>query len=885
MPNFTAKWNTEKSNINQKERTITGLISFSEAKTLERNFYALQKRTGEDPNFRWETIINPPGPAGDLERVENWEFNIGGDNNNASSRNWYIVARIGETDDNYQGVYRFVLNENAFGNKEPNENIFSGLFKLEDKNKIEDESLYMTGLSNNTIYTLNPNTGVATRLSNRTNFSRRNGPIEERTTQLYPQDIQLIDQTDGSESRIYMLGALPPGLFLVNFLERSGTRGEASRIERSPNDFNLTNLDIEAFATSDTEIWLISRSILYNLDPESFVATETSSFLGVVTQGLAYGSFNDFDDDRLYHHHDGILQSIDLNTGILQFNEISTIQYLRDLEFVQNNLYGLKQEAVYKIESDGSSRKLGESSNIKVALEEFEEEKDPRGIASNGEDLYMIGNRTKALYQIDLDEESEREGQAIKIVDIDLEGVGETEAGRIFYFNENLYMYGKNSKQIFILNTLDGSLTQLPIYGFGASNVVLTGLTERNGSLYAVGFSGETGSLFTLDKTTGIASRSGFSDNFGPVDQTFPTALAYTSETPGICYMTGTQHDNKFKQAALYTLNLENGIATKIGSDDIINFGVKEHSPSGLAYIPSQENNSTGTLYMVGTATAKLYTINIDETSDEYGTAKAVDSAVRGFNINEFAPQGLTYIESKTRVFLGDPEEFSGAIAPTRIYGITEPVVRKSPFYLDVTWSKDINEENFRDEHITFSPSDGIAARIENVGTEGTFYHFRIRVTVGWESGNGSILILLPSVDESPQITKRIEIDLDIPTYDNQSWQIWTGSGRWEIIESQKSLLDPTPLRVQLKNSIRLPKPSDFFIEKIVNNEKFTSSEEILSVSGTKEDVRLKIRLPSNESGLLRIGIKVNSLVNRRGVLGPVLNSYSSFFEFDTDLG
>ena len=53
---------------------------------------------------------------------------------------------------------------------------------------------------------------------------------------------------------------------------------------------------------------------------------------------------------------------------------------------------------------------------------------------------------------------------------------------------------------------------------------------------------------------------------------------------------------------ALYTLNAVTGVATRVGDESVIGFGVGESIPTGLAAIGS-------TLYMVGGATDALYTL------------------------------------------------------------------------------------------------------------------------------------------------------------------------------------------------------------------------------------------------------------------------------------
>ena len=920
MATLTITWDKDRSYVSQKGRTITVFFSSSESidiltapddpvvdgERVESSFH-LQKRTGEDPNFEWEDVY----PS-----LENkWKFKIKARSGNTEG---YILASPeDESNTGYKGTYRFIFKENIFGaDQGPSGDIISQSFNLIGRAEALDKSLYMTGLSNNTIYSLNRYSGEAERLSNVTDFKSDN---DETPGQIFPQDLQLIDTVDGSEQGIFMLGACPPGLFSVKYLEQSGVRGKANRIKNSPSNFGL-DIDpsdrnvIKAFTTSESTIWIAVYDTLYILDPDSMVAQEYSTLFSP-TNALAYGSFDQFSEERLWNLSQGLLTLVDLETGLLEFNNIKVknLRNVDDMVFFQNRLYALKSaEGLYEIKWDGNTEKLINDFYLKIVTREGEDEKeerDVRGMATDGEFLYVVGGRTKALYRIDLEDNSDNFGKAIKITDLQLEKVGESKVGKIFYFQNNLYLHGLMTGKIFRVNIETGNLIQTESLGFGGTNIVLSGLTEQNGQLYACGLAGDIASIFEIDKLTGIATRKigtsdlTFSRDFGPVKEKFPTALAYAPaaiEAPSRCFMTGTRPGNRIREAALYTVNLSNGVATRVGSESIVNFGVREFSPAGLAFVPNDTSLLGGDLYMVGGATSKLYTIDINPESEKYGTAKVVNNTISGFGVGEFSPQGLAYVENKTRVSFGSREEFSGSIAPDRVYGKIEPVVRKSPFFLDITWSSDIDESDFGGDTITFSPSDGHSAEVENVGTEGTFYQFRIRIDLGWwdkdlkkGSGNGSILIILPSLKgkgeltKSPQIAKRIQIDLDCPTYDNDSWEIYTDKEQWEKIAGQQNILSPSLVRVKLKNSINTPSIEDFFTEKVVGGIQTKNSYNILSVVAVEDGVnekwiRLKAELPSGEIGSMRIGTKSDTSVNSRGVLGPVLGTFSPYFAFDT---
>ena len=76
--------------------------------------------------------------------------------------------------------------------------------------------------------------------------------------------------------------------------------------------------------------------------------------------------------------------------------------------------------------------------------------------------------------------------------------------------------------------------------------------------------------LYTVNTTTGVATRVGRSTRFG-VSESRPQGLASHN---GVLYMIGNSND------ALYTLNTTTGVATRVGS--ATNFGVGERTPTGL---------------------------------------------------------------------------------------------------------------------------------------------------------------------------------------------------------------------------------------------------------------------------------------------------------------
>ena len=863
---------TDDSQVNQEERTITAFLLLSEyhlpAGTNDLGFYIqVQKRRGEDPKYVWELDSD-------------WELRTGND-----GIAWYIVAKKDQDSDplTETEVYRLILVSSAFGQDRPTENFISQSFELVGKERAVDATLYMTGATNNSLYTLNPYTGIATEVGNLTYPEYITELLPNEEVSNLPQDLQFIEDTSGGEPGIYVIGAAPPGLFSVNFLRASSNRGYGTQIKDFPENFGLEgNPSIRAYAASTNQIWLSFGKTLCEVDSESWVAVEIESLAtdnNRDIEGLAYGSFNRVDRERLYMISGSKLYTINLITGSLGFQEweIGTSGF-KSIVFVGNELYGLKPEAIYKIDinlagSTGSTTRQG-------GLDYFGLETSiPIGITSDGVNLYMIDQANHAFYQIEIDSSSGNLGLATKIIDLDLTRTGESSLGNIFYFRNRLYMY---SGRLFNLNFIDGTFFQVRANGFGHPFLVLTGLTEHNGQLYGVGISKNEAGFFRLDKQTGRATEIGASKNFGPVNQTHPSGLAYKSGDDPIWYMVGTNHNNRSQNASLYTLNPRNGIATKVGSEDIINFGVNEYAPTGLAYHPDIKK-----LYMIGARTKSLYELNIDETSDEYGTAQKVQNGVYAFRASEFLPQGLTYLKKRRRLIIGPPEEFSGSVAPDRIFGSLEPVIRKFPFYLDLTFDEDLGDS---DDHIATSalesqvsfssnPShhaSGFSAKIDNVGTALSYYQYRLKViNESLEEGIGTLWIQIGSItfgnrNGSPQISKKVPYNLNIPTYSH--WR-----NLLDIVQTSSVI----SMTVKLKHSKVAPRPSDFYVDGTVNGKEYRSSTQILSVSGL-ESLILKVHLPENSSGVLQVVAKEDTTFNEEGVLGPVFESRSPQFTFDT---
>ena len=134
--------------------------------------------------------------------------------------------------------------------------------------------------------------------------------------------------------------------------------------------------------------------------------------------------------------------------------------------------------------------------------------------------------------------------------------------------------------------------------------------SDASNKMYAVQDAVGSGSdaLFSIDSSTGSATRIGTAHNFGQDSSVGPSALAWHN---GKLYMTGTD------SAKLYTVNPVDGTALAVGT--AANFGVSETEPAGLAV-------HQGELYMIGNSNDRLYRVDTAT-----GTASAVSTGVTNF--------------------------------------------------------------------------------------------------------------------------------------------------------------------------------------------------------------------------------------------------------------
>ena len=194
------------------------------------------------------------------------------------------------------------------------------------------------------------------------------------------------------------------------------------------------------------------------------------------------------------------------------------------------------------------------------------------------------------------------DGNFSQIGTADQFGVSENFPRGLASIGDALYMVGGATDASYTLDTSTGVATRVGVAtNFNVSEDLPRGLASIGNKLYMVGDSADV--LYTLDitpgsSTLGEATRVGMATNFGVVvvDPAKISPRGLASITDG---GTTTLYMVDDETNALYTLDTSSGEATRVGM--ATNFGVTaETGPRGLASIGDA-------LYMVGGATDALY--------------------------------------------------------------------------------------------------------------------------------------------------------------------------------------------------------------------------------------------------------------------------------------
>ena len=182
-----------------------------------------------------------------------------------------------------------------------------------------------------------------------------------------------------------------------------------------------------------------------------------------------------------------------------------------------------------------------------------------------------------------------------------------------------MYMTGSTADALYTLDSTTGSASRIGTAAqFGVSETTPGGLAWHNGRLYMTG-SG-TNSLYTLDTDTGQATLVATGNQI-------TGSSATARQLSGVASHNGELYVTTTTTGCLYRVDLDTLTGTRIGDDD---FGDDDEThPNGIA-----SHGSPATLYMIGGDTDKLYTI---DTAD--GTATAVGTST-AFGVTETSRPG-----------------------------------------------------------------------------------------------------------------------------------------------------------------------------------------------------------------------------------------------------
>ena len=307
--------------------------------------------------------------------------------------------------------------------------------------------------------------------------------------------------------------------------------------------------------------------------------------------------------------------------------------------------------------------------------------------------LYMVISGQRALYKVD-----EKSGMVTKVGDF---GVRGPSPGGLTAIDNNLYMIGRSGNALYKVDKMTGVAERVmnapDNFGITRPNFHPQGLAAQGNALYMTsGFWDSffsvyfSSTFYTVNKDTGEATQKGtkgprystctatpacdcsqnsdatkrggtcnVDNNDDPVYGTCTTTpTCDCSQNPdatkrgGTCNVDNNGDDNYDTCRTLPCDCSQNSDATQRNGScsNTDQLGVNENYSSGLAFIGN-------TLYMVGSSTDALYTINTDT-----GMAERVDSSVRGFGKSIYQPRGLTefkddlYMISETHLYTLDKD-------------------------------------------------------------------------------------------------------------------------------------------------------------------------------------------------------------------------------------
>ena len=548
----------------------------------------------------------------------------------------------------------------------------------------DGSKFFMTGSQHDALYTLSPTGYTATRV--------------DATTTDFGASISDPKGLLISGSTLYMLADDNNGSLWT--LDTSD--GTATRVVASGTNFGVS--DPRDLASHGTTVHILDGATnqAYELNTTTGntlpVAPASFASVGTITENDPQGIANDGTNLYIVGNQNDQLSTLNIVSGALSRIGTAT-EFGESIDSPKGLLAtGTGATAVlYMLADDDSgtlwtlSKTAGTATSLPTPIVEFGvSETAPRDLASNGTTIYLLGGTTDSLYTLDTSSGfGTIVGSTFTADENDPQGIA--------HDGTNLYMVGGEHNALYTIDTGTGAITRVPSSSpptqFGVLITSPRGLmVDSSSNLYMLADEA-SGTLWSLNKATGFASRIGVPPSGFGVSETAPQALASDGTT---LWMTGSATH------ILYTLDLVTGQATAVGAT----YSSIENHPTDMVY-------SNNYLYMIGEQYSRLYLV---DTLD--GQPETLGEAPAGFGINELAPRGLTYI-GNTLYMVGNTQKYLSRI--NLITGKAKRIGNSSAFGLSLTNIGDLTSDSTRiwmttngTEIYTISLTDGSATPVVN---------------------------------------------------------------------------------------------------------------------------------------------------------------------------
>ncbi len=251
----------------------------------------------------------------------------------------------------FEGDFSRIGTANEFSASEDNPR---GLASIED-------TLYMVGVDNDALYTLDTSSGIATQVGAVGNIAAKG--LASIT----------ITENGTTTTTLYMVSDGLNALYTLDITAGSSTRNVATRVGTS-NNFNVNEISPDGLASIGDTLYMVGAQTraLYTLD-----ITSSGSTLGQATRvgaAVNFGVSFDKDEDRLEP---------------------------RGLASIGDTLYMLdsKNNSLYTLDITVGSSTLGQATRVGATSDFGVREGAPEGLASIGDTLYMVSDDNDALYK------------------------------------------------------------------------------------------------------------------------------------------------------------------------------------------------------------------------------------------------------------------------------------------------------------------------------------------------------------------------------------------------------------------------------------------------------------------------------------------------------